>query len=287
MWRMSNIPLPAPNRAEIHRIPPEILSEIFVHCLVPEDENSATQNTQQRLGSVCRLWRTIALATPGLWASLDITCNNDVLCPPLPVIGAYLQRSGTHPFSFVLHAMDARYSPSASILAALTTARSGGATPGYRVTPLPAEWETTLSAFLQRSSPALRRLSSAPHMAEPALMRILTLTPHLRILRLSNRLPNLPSITATFIRALHPPPPPSVPLCPRLQILELSGVSNCPDGLCAAMLRARWGAQAHDNGVVCLEQAHIGHEGGPHDCDEAEMKELCAEGMQGMIHSLL
>ncbi|KAF8893110.1 hypothetical protein BD779DRAFT_1784059 [Infundibulicybe gibba] len=86
---MSNISTP------ISRIPPETLSEIFVQCL-PVD--SAPQNTQRLLSRVCSLWRSLVLATPILWASLDIGDHRGVLGPPLAVIHAHLQRSGTHPF---------------------------------------------------------------------------------------------------------------------------------------------------------------------------------------------
>ncbi|KAF8869120.1 hypothetical protein BD779DRAFT_1682560 [Infundibulicybe gibba] len=97
---------PTPKRAGVGRIPPEILSEIFLHCL-PVD--SASQNTQQVLSSVCRLWHTLALATPALWASLDIACGVDVLRPPLPVIRTHLRRSQTHPLSFILRTADPEY----------------------------------------------------------------------------------------------------------------------------------------------------------------------------------
>ncbi|KAF8880054.1 hypothetical protein BD779DRAFT_1676108 [Infundibulicybe gibba] len=35
-------------------------------------------------------------------ASLDITCDTDVLRPPLPVVQTHLQRSQTHPLSLIL-----------------------------------------------------------------------------------------------------------------------------------------------------------------------------------------
>ncbi|KAF8873147.1 hypothetical protein BD779DRAFT_1679353 [Infundibulicybe gibba] len=90
-----------PEHEIVNRTPPEILSEIFTHCL-PVD--SASQDTQQLLSSVCGPWRALVLATPALWASLDITCINDVLRPPLSVIHTHLQRSRTHPLSFILRA---------------------------------------------------------------------------------------------------------------------------------------------------------------------------------------
>ncbi|KAF8893099.1 hypothetical protein BD779DRAFT_1144577 [Infundibulicybe gibba] len=96
---MTSIPL------HIHRIPPEILCETFAHC----SPSLAYQSAPQILSSVCRSWRALVLATPALWASLDIACNNDILRPPLPVIHTYLQRSQTHPLSFTLCSDDSKY----------------------------------------------------------------------------------------------------------------------------------------------------------------------------------
>ncbi|KAF8873148.1 hypothetical protein BD779DRAFT_1570830 [Infundibulicybe gibba] len=150
-----------------------------------------------------------------------------------------------------------------------------------------AEWDIEMSAFFARSQPILRQLSlQMPHMEdrESGLLRILALTPHLRRLRLFDCLEDPLPFNAVLIRGLNPSPPSSAPLCPRLQRLHLSRVSDCPDGICAAMLRARWGAQAHPNGAACLEWAHIEFEGGVHDCDKTGMEDLSAEGLKGGIY---
>ncbi|KAF8893117.1 hypothetical protein BD779DRAFT_1798465 [Infundibulicybe gibba] len=119
-------------KADISRIPPEILSEIFVHSLPVDFAAQNTQEpqyTQQVLSSVCRLWRALVLATPALWASLDITCNYHVLRPSLPIIRTHLQRSRSYPLSFVLRAAgDLEYSLSTNpnllpVLTELATAR--------------------------------------------------------------------------------------------------------------------------------------------------------------------
>ncbi|KAF8893136.1 hypothetical protein BD779DRAFT_1508982 [Infundibulicybe gibba] len=151
---------------------------------------------------------------------------------------------------------------------------------------LPTKWEVVLPPFLARSNPTLRRLSLSMtrlQSLDPALLRILALTPHLRTLRLSNCLLDPAPLTAALIHVLHPTPSPGVPLCPHIRRLQLSRISDCPDGLCGAMLRARWGTRAQANGVACLEWAHIELEGGVHDCDKADMEELCAEGMRGIL----
>ncbi|KAF8869115.1 hypothetical protein BD779DRAFT_1807267 [Infundibulicybe gibba] len=426
---MSNIPTPA--RAYISRIPPEILGEIFLHCL-PVD--SASLNTQQLLSNVCGLWYTLVHSTPALWVSLNITCNNRASRPPLHAIRTHIQRSGTRPLSFVLHA---NYMDSSELLLPIITALAAarqrwcnvridlarmtqdildlitlGDTPllrsiqcgvfyssqsfpiplrmldhcprlesfqwnsfgsrllqplklgdtqltslslrtalsiseciailrlsprlssaafhdldspdpstiphlthhtlrtltvvgvhfatllavltlpalldldlkvEYAQSPLPTGWDTALSDFFERSRPMLRQLSlSAAKMPlEPALLRILIFAPHLRSLRLANDFPEHSPFAPLIIRALHPPPPPGTTLCPHLQKLVAFWISDCPEGLCGSMLRARRGAQAHANGVACIEQAHIGLESHMRGRDLMDMSKLCAEGLRG------
>ncbi|KAF8893105.1 hypothetical protein BD779DRAFT_1144646 [Infundibulicybe gibba] len=400
---MSNTPV-ASRRAGIGRIPPEILGEIFIRC---------PPHSPLRISSVCRLWRTLALATPALWASLDIKCDIAVSRPPLRVIQTHLQRSGTHPLSFILYAIDVRYFhnedphlvPILTTLAAarwrwynvditltrmtqdildlitqgdapllqsircdvtqanlsiplhmlhcprlesfhwysfgsllkflppvdisLTSLSIGTILSGSEcisllrlcprlssanfysvcssdpspaphfihptlstltltgehfgmllaaltlpalldlnltireiITSLPTGWVTALSAFFERSNFTLRHLSlSITHKGglEPVLLHILALTPHLHSLKLSDCRQDQDSLpfSAVLVHALNPPPPPGVPLCPRLQKLVLSRVLGCPDGVCTAMFRARRGTQAQANGVACLEWANI------------------------------
>ncbi|KAF8893145.1 hypothetical protein BD779DRAFT_1509021 [Infundibulicybe gibba] len=146
---------------------------------------------------------------------------------------------------------------------------------GYALAPFPT-WDVQT---------ALRELSLfiPQRPLEPIFQRILNHIPQLRVLIMARRFGYAP-LTAMIVRALHPSPPPTPPPCPYLRELELSGLSDCPDGLCTAMLRARWGANAHVNGVACLELAHIEFMNGIHDRDRADMDELCAEGLQGTIY---
>ncbi|KAF8875293.1 hypothetical protein BD779DRAFT_1563766 [Infundibulicybe gibba] len=428
-----------PKNASIGRIPPEILSEIFVHCL-PVLPDLALGNIQQLLSSVCRLWHMVVLNTPALWASLEVTCRNDNdPYPPLLTIHAHLERSRTHPLSFIIRRDESEYIDEQAwpsfhaVLKTLVTARQRwrhvyieldvmtedildfitlgdapllqnfhcdiayfrqilpvplrelvqgcprlesfrweGASPGSLLQPLgdtqltsvsilarlsasectallqlsprlssaklcvsndgpspashlihstlctlaaegpyfgallasltlPAlqdldlnghnvifstEWEITLLTFFARSRPTLHQLSlSMSHNQnyEPRLLRILTHTPHLRGLKLSDYCPEFLPFTSVIIRGLHPSSAPDAPLCPRLQSLDIRGVSYCPDGLCGAMLRARWGTQAHTNGVACLEKVYIQMKDGVHNQDQADMEELRVEGMQGVI----
>ncbi|KAJ7892817.1 hypothetical protein B0H14DRAFT_2177112, partial [Mycena olivaceomarginata] len=54
-----------------HRLLVDILWEIFVACL-PANRNAvmSAQEAPLLLGRICSAWRTIALSTPRLWASL-------------------------------------------------------------------------------------------------------------------------------------------------------------------------------------------------------------------------
>ncbi|KAH7869706.1 uncharacterized protein C8R40DRAFT_720048 [Lentinula edodes] len=68
----------------IRRLPPEILSEIFVHCMRPIPTtkhrigrfktypNPSPRNALYALSQVCRKWRNVALSTPALWCNLTI-----------------------------------------------------------------------------------------------------------------------------------------------------------------------------------------------------------------------
>uniref|UniRef100_A0A0W0GCW3 F-box domain-containing protein n=1 Tax=Moniliophthora roreri TaxID=221103 RepID=A0A0W0GCW3_MONRR len=67
----------------IHRLPPEILTDIFINvdCISDHDiayqsrfchksSEHCSRSTGSHLGSVCVYWRGVTLSSPGLWASL-------------------------------------------------------------------------------------------------------------------------------------------------------------------------------------------------------------------------
>ncbi|KAJ7685663.1 hypothetical protein DFH06DRAFT_1463649 [Mycena polygramma] len=86
-------------------VPPEILAEIFCHCL-PDDEEYITPDliTPLILCWICRQWRELALSTPRLWSSLCL--DFDLMIQR----GAYetdfwrtwLSRAGGTPLSVIL-----------------------------------------------------------------------------------------------------------------------------------------------------------------------------------------
>jgi hypothetical protein len=57
--------------APIRRIPPEMLSEIFLHCLM-DDTEILVAEAPLLLSFVCRRWRTVAISTPQLWSSVCV-----------------------------------------------------------------------------------------------------------------------------------------------------------------------------------------------------------------------
>ncbi|KAJ7368766.1 hypothetical protein DFH08DRAFT_832193 [Mycena albidolilacea] len=62
-------------------LPPELVSEIFIHCLPAERFTDVVNPSEAPLllTHVCRAWRQIAISTPALWATFDI---NDMLSLP-------------------------------------------------------------------------------------------------------------------------------------------------------------------------------------------------------------
>ncbi|KAK7470066.1 hypothetical protein VKT23_001504 [Stygiomarasmius scandens] len=95
------------------RLPPDILSQIFVRCL-PEDRNATRSLTDAplSLGRVCRLWRQVASVTPHLWTSIHIALPENVdihyLCGAVDNwrngVEAWLSKSGALPLSISFYA---------------------------------------------------------------------------------------------------------------------------------------------------------------------------------------
>ncbi|KAJ6508525.1 hypothetical protein C8R45DRAFT_967719 [Mycena sanguinolenta] len=83
------------------RLPPDIVREVFLACL-PTEWNAvmSAQEAPLLLCRICSAWRTIALSTPRLWASLHVPFEY-VLRNELrrPAVVQWLQRSGACPIS--------------------------------------------------------------------------------------------------------------------------------------------------------------------------------------------
>ncbi|KZT22385.1 hypothetical protein NEOLEDRAFT_658220 [Neolentinus lepideus HHB14362 ss-1] len=54
----------------LRTIPPELLSQIFVHCLPPDDHYPSSRTPPLTISQVCCAWRAIALRTPRLWSTV-------------------------------------------------------------------------------------------------------------------------------------------------------------------------------------------------------------------------
>ncbi|KAG5637188.1 hypothetical protein H0H81_005445 [Sphagnurus paluster] len=106
------------------RILPEILQEIFIHCL-PEDRNQAmsAKEAPLLLGLVCRSWRRLSIACPRLWSSIHIPVLYNTLFS-IPIVGneqtprlrndavkRWLDRSGNCPLTISLKEMPASSGP--------------------------------------------------------------------------------------------------------------------------------------------------------------------------------
>ncbi|KIM73765.1 hypothetical protein PILCRDRAFT_14986 [Piloderma croceum F 1598] len=104
-YTQSHIALSAP----VRRFPPEILSEIFLHCMETKWFNPAYYEHLPRLdraplllGSVCRQWRAITLSTPRLWASFTLTIRPKYLKSDVVLAKTWLGRAGRCPLSINL-----------------------------------------------------------------------------------------------------------------------------------------------------------------------------------------
>jgi hypothetical protein len=92
------------------RLPPEILSEIFLTCLAvdPSCEDRAFPRRKEVLlfGQVCRYWRNISTSTSRLWSALKIDLRIRNMKREMVVAMTWLGRSGGAPLSIKLCSHD-------------------------------------------------------------------------------------------------------------------------------------------------------------------------------------
>lgn len=87
------------------RVPPEILSEVFLISIEDRLPVYGERDCPLYLTKVCRLWRAIAISTPLLWARLQfsIDCEDkDQTSRKLHAFSLYLQRSQEAPLTYTL-----------------------------------------------------------------------------------------------------------------------------------------------------------------------------------------
>ncbi|KAF8894708.1 hypothetical protein BD779DRAFT_1669178 [Infundibulicybe gibba] len=91
----------------VRRMPPEVLQNIFVHCLPRRYPVMHKSEAPVLLTQICSGWRNVALHTPELWSSLHIVCPCFTLRSPsssspsfrlqCEAVRQWLGRSGTRP----------------------------------------------------------------------------------------------------------------------------------------------------------------------------------------------
>ncbi|KAK7019545.1 hypothetical protein R3P38DRAFT_2713639 [Favolaschia claudopus] len=113
--------------APIRRIPPEVLSQIFLEFVaLLEHENQITniRNGVWLLTHICSYWRAVALSTPAIWATCHFQCGRPLGPPPfgeadagplepsentVHVVEEWLHRTKTHPLSIHFGCLDASH----------------------------------------------------------------------------------------------------------------------------------------------------------------------------------
>ncbi|KAJ6451519.1 hypothetical protein C8R47DRAFT_978235, partial [Mycena vitilis] len=99
-------------------LPTEMIIEIFVRCLAGK---VVLPRVPLVLGSVCRQWRSIALSTPTLWASLELTLDPNLPQEFYIVLETWLSRSGQQPLTLsVSYQFDSETSSSEALTLLLT-----------------------------------------------------------------------------------------------------------------------------------------------------------------------
>ncbi|KAG2123476.1 hypothetical protein DEU56DRAFT_829653 [Suillus clintonianus] len=85
------------------RLPSELLSHIFVHCL-PETELllPSSKSAPLLLTKICRRWREVAVGMPSLWCGLIVDVDNEDRQRAAFCYDAWLKRSRDRPLSLAL-----------------------------------------------------------------------------------------------------------------------------------------------------------------------------------------
>ncbi|KAF9239821.1 hypothetical protein BU15DRAFT_61745 [Melanogaster broomeanus] len=94
--------------SSVRRIPPEVLGEIFYHCL-PGTPFLTPRNAEcpMVLTQVCHLWRAVAMSSPRLWSSVTIHLQKALCTEILPGYDTWLARAKGVPLSIrVLNNVD-------------------------------------------------------------------------------------------------------------------------------------------------------------------------------------
>lgn len=98
--------------APISRLPPEILAEIFLHCVeakwldipptISKRSDIRLDKSPCRLAGTCRRWRIIAHSTPRLWSCIALVLRPKHVKPDVEFTKIWLDRSVASPLSICL-----------------------------------------------------------------------------------------------------------------------------------------------------------------------------------------
>ncbi|PBK62094.1 hypothetical protein ARMSODRAFT_1089368 [Armillaria solidipes] len=95
--RRSLPPIPLAPAAPINKLPPELLTEIFLWFSIVANDISRRGESPWTLTHICRLWRELSLKIPSLWSDFSYTKSTK---SPLPLFRTQLIRSKREPLSF-------------------------------------------------------------------------------------------------------------------------------------------------------------------------------------------
>ncbi|KAJ7212632.1 hypothetical protein GGX14DRAFT_564383 [Mycena pura] len=154
----------------MRRLPDDILREVFVETL-PSTRNTAIISTEGPLllCRVCKLWRSIALTTPRLWASMHIVVPDRARIHRLiDILRSWLGRSGTVPLAITM-LLSQTWTPDcnvAAVLAFLASASRQWKDLEFTL-PLNGDDVTALSAVSSEDVPVLRSVKIRLTIRQP------------------------------------------------------------------------------------------------------------------------
>ena len=86
----------------VRRLAPELLGEIFRHCLPRDYYENGTYKAVMLPSHVCKHWRDVALSTPALWTNIVLCVTNETFESRAALVTTWFSRSGSLPLSFTL-----------------------------------------------------------------------------------------------------------------------------------------------------------------------------------------
>jgi hypothetical protein len=81
----------------VRRLFPELLSEVFLHCLSPWGQPPV--QSPWLLGQICSGWRAVALSTPRLWSHVDVRVTATSVTPRGDALRTWIARSKACPLT--------------------------------------------------------------------------------------------------------------------------------------------------------------------------------------------